>query len=347
MQQFKWTHWPPRCGCTWDSNLHGGPLHSSPFCGRPAHCAARHLFLTKDRHERAGEDAHGGGATCARAAGWQGARQACIAKKPGHSVATADLPTSLPFCSCPASFCAFGAWLSTTVFMLAMHWAAPAVYHMHAQHCMTPYSTHSTQPGVALLYFLVASSLHSLPFLKGHLVMCLFTSVLLEQFCFRFCFSLPSFLFFQHLAGSLGNSGFLHFCLSFLILRISAFFQFFRNSRSCWLFSCLVSRFDGQPSTLLNIQPVTSFSFQPTLQHTSQPTTPYHLTTAPYHPEKVSLNTSHPTQRWIWVAHTRSGATGGGGRQPHPPHCVKGTFVQLCSPNIPLSVVCTTAYWSK
>jgi len=38
--------------------------------------------------------------------------------------------------------------------------------------------------------------------------MCLFTSVLLEQFCFRFCFFLPSFLFSQHLVGSSGNSGF-------------------------------------------------------------------------------------------------------------------------------------------
>jgi len=34
--------------------------------------------------------------------------------------------------------------------MLAMRWASTTVYHMHAQHCMTPYSTHSTQPGVVL-----------------------------------------------------------------------------------------------------------------------------------------------------------------------------------------------------
>jgi len=62
-------------------NLHGGPMHSSPFSGRPSHCAMPHSSLTKDQNERAGDDAHGGGATCARTAGWQGVRPACIANQ--------------------------------------------------------------------------------------------------------------------------------------------------------------------------------------------------------------------------------------------------------------------------
>jgi len=57
-------------------------MHSSPFCGRLAHCAVRHSSLTKDWLERVGEDVHGRGAKCAHAAGWQGARQACKANQP-------------------------------------------------------------------------------------------------------------------------------------------------------------------------------------------------------------------------------------------------------------------------
>jgi len=57
-------------------------MHSSPFSGYLAHCSPLYSFLTKDRNERAGDDADGGGATCARAAGWPGARQACMANQP-------------------------------------------------------------------------------------------------------------------------------------------------------------------------------------------------------------------------------------------------------------------------
>ena len=128
----------------------------------------------------------------------------------------------------------------------------------------------------------------------------------LNSFVFDSVFSYLLF-YFSTFGGIFGKFWlFWHFGLLFLILRISAFSPFFRNSHSCWLLFYLVSRFDG----LLNIQPGTSFSFQPTPQHTSHPTTPYHLTTAPYH---LLLKTSHPTQWWIWVAHTRSGATWGGG----------------------------------
>ena len=48
-------------------------MHSSPFSGRLAHCAPAHSSLTSDRMERDGDDADGRGATCGRAAGWQGA----------------------------------------------------------------------------------------------------------------------------------------------------------------------------------------------------------------------------------------------------------------------------------
>jgi len=84
-------------------------MHSSPFSGRLAHCAPPHSSLTKDQKERDGNDADGGGATCGRAAGWQGARQACMANVPYHIAATPDLPISMPFCSCVRSLFVLGA----------------------------------------------------------------------------------------------------------------------------------------------------------------------------------------------------------------------------------------------
>ena len=48
--------------------------------------------------------------------------------------------------------------LQVNVLMHAMHSAAPTVYHMHAQHCMTPYPTHSTLSGAVLFCMLPASS---------------------------------------------------------------------------------------------------------------------------------------------------------------------------------------------
>ena len=42
-------------------------MNSSPFSGHLAHCSPLYSSLTKDRNERAGDDADGGGATCARA----------------------------------------------------------------------------------------------------------------------------------------------------------------------------------------------------------------------------------------------------------------------------------------
>ena len=131
--------------------------------------------------------------------------------------------------------------------MHAMHWAAPAVSHMHA-----------------------------------HLVMCLFTRLLLEWFCFRFCFFWPS-LVFQHMVGSLGNSGFVHFFLLFLCLRISEFSLFSEILILVGLCSVLSVGFADNHLHSWTIPPVTSSSFQPTTHHTSHQTTPYHLTTAPYY----------------------------------------------------------------
>jgi len=91
--------------------------------------------------------------------------------------------------------------------MLAVHWAASAVYHMHAQHCMPPYSTHSTQPGVVLLCLLVVSSRIHCPFLKSHLVMCPFTRLL--RFCSRT-------LFFFSFGGIFGKFWFCAFWFVFL-----------------------------------------------------------------------------------------------------------------------------------
>jgi len=90
--------------------------------------------------------------------------------------------------------------------MYAMHWASPAVYHMHTQYCMTLNPTHPTQPGFFLVLPVGCLLLRCLPILQSHLFMCLFTWLLLERFCSRF---FP--LFFPHLAGSLGNFGPVHF----------------------------------------------------------------------------------------------------------------------------------------
>ena len=117
----------------------------------------------------------------------------------------AHIPTpALPFCS----HIVFGVRFSINVLMHAMHSAAPAVYHMHAQHCMTPYHTHSTQPRVVLLCLLVASSLHSLHIWKGTLLHAsspIRAWPLLERICLHsnlFFFDFFSFsltFFFSHI----------------------------------------------------------------------------------------------------------------------------------------------------
>jgi len=61
---------------------------------------------------------------------------------------------ALPFCSHITSDASF----NNDVLMYSMHSAAPPVCHVHTQHCMTPYCTDSTQPGVLLLCLLLASS---------------------------------------------------------------------------------------------------------------------------------------------------------------------------------------------
>ena len=48
MEMAEWPMSSPRIGCAWDSNLHAGPMHSSPFSGRVAHCAPPLRLLTKD-----------------------------------------------------------------------------------------------------------------------------------------------------------------------------------------------------------------------------------------------------------------------------------------------------------
>jgi len=60
---------------------------------------------------------------------------------------------SLP-CTCSAllSHIPSDASFSIDALMHAMHSAAPPVYHVHAKHCMTPYCTYSTQPGVVSLH---------------------------------------------------------------------------------------------------------------------------------------------------------------------------------------------------
>ena len=78
-QQFEWLDWPPRVGCAWESSLHKGAIHTSPFSGRLTYCTPARSSLTEDGKERDCDDADGGGATCERATAWQGAQQACLA----------------------------------------------------------------------------------------------------------------------------------------------------------------------------------------------------------------------------------------------------------------------------
>ena len=101
-QHFEWPKWPPRIGCAWDSNLHGGLMHSSPFSGGVAHCAPLLSSLTKNRKECDGDNADGEAATGRRAAGWQCAKQAYMANQPRHTAATPDLLTTIPTPPLPA-----------------------------------------------------------------------------------------------------------------------------------------------------------------------------------------------------------------------------------------------------
>ena len=121
------------------------------------------------------------------------------------------------------------------------------------------------------------------------------------------------FFLFQHLAGSLRNSGFVYFCLLFVILGISAFCPFFRNSRSCWLLFCLVSRFDGQSFKLLN-HPTSDLFLLPAHTTTHLPpnhTLPPHNCTIPPFTQDLTPN---PVLH-MGGAHALGSHVGGGGRK--------------------------------
>jgi len=116
--------------------------------------------------------------------------------------------------------------------MRAMHWAAPAVYHMHAQHCMTSYSTipHSQE----LFCFHCWLPLAFIAIFEKP--PCTFSpGFCLNGFVVEFCFS--HFLFFWRDIWE--NLFFVPFGLFVLILRISRFFPFSINL-SFWLFFVLM-----------------------------------------------------------------------------------------------------------
>jgi len=132
------------------------------------------------------------------------------------------------------------------------------------------------------------------------------------------------------------------FCFVYLrILRISGISPFFRNSRSGWFLSCLVSRFGGQLFTLLNhltsdlfLLPAHTTAHLPP-NHTWPP---HNRTIPPFHSRphtrpsgghgwcgtRADLKHTHTETSTHFGAtgeggkndHTRSGATGGRGRQP-------------------------------
>jgi len=117
----------------------------------------------------------------------------------------------------------------------------PAFYQNSSPH-MQPYP-HSQELFYLCLSFALPSS-HS-PFSPNHT--CLFATLLigivldLLLLVLFSIFGFPHFLSFL-LAGSFGNSGFYSL---FLILRISQFFPYSRNSRSGWFVWCLVSSILG------------------------------------------------------------------------------------------------------
>jgi len=116
-------------------------------------------------------------------------------------------------------------------------------------------------------------------------------------FCSRFLFSWICFL----LAGSLGNSGFVQFCLLFLILRISGFSSFSRVSCSglfldflhyreflvlVGFYSVLFAGLADNHFFSWTLWPMTSSSFHP-IPHHSTPSTQPHPTTSQPHPTTI------------------------------------------------------------
>ena len=97
---------------------------------------------------------------------------------------------ALPFCSHITSAVSF----NNDVLMHAIHSAAPPVYNVQTQHCMTPYCTDSTQPGVLSLCLLLASSAH---FERARPALASSCTLLLARFCSHFvCFCFSDFLLF-------------------------------------------------------------------------------------------------------------------------------------------------------
>ena len=106
----------------------------------------------------------------------------------------------------------------------------------------------------------------------------------------------------------MGNSGFVHFCLFFFILRIFGFFPFSRIYRSGCFWFCLDSRFGGQPFTPPNL-PTSDLSILP--PHTTAYLQPNHI--LPPHnrtlPSCTPDLTPEPAVDMSGASHTRTYTT--------------------------------------
>ena len=178
--------------------------------------------------------------------------------------------------------------------MHAMHSAAPPVCHVHTQHCMTPYCTDSTQPGVLSLCLLLASSAH---FERARPALASSCTLLLARFCSHFvCFSFSDFLLFWRDLWVI-----LVLCIFVCCSLFCEFLDFLHFREILVLVGfCSVCRFGPrrQPSTQLKPPASDLFLLTPhTTAHLPRNhTLPVHPTTS-LTPCHFSLMTSHPTQR--------------------------------------------------
>jgi len=185
-------------GYAWDSKLHGGLMHSSPFSGRVAPCAPPLWSWTTDEKEIHGNNADVEGATGGRTAGWQGARQVCqcMAIQPRYTAATPDLPTTIltPPLRAYSSYLHCWSRLTTKCSrsqpMPCRSW--PASYHNASPHIQ--HYPHSQEVFQCLFPCLPSSHSHITPIRMSFAWFCSHL-LLLVRFCSQFFVFLTFFSF--------------------------------------------------------------------------------------------------------------------------------------------------------
>jgi len=215
--------------------------------------------------------------------------------------------------------------------MHAIHSAATPVFHVHTQHCMTPYCTDSTQPGILLLCLFLASSPLIAHFERARPALASSCMLLFPRFC-SYCvsFYFSDFLLFWRDVWVI-----LVLCI-FVCRSLFCEFVDFLHFREILVLVgfCSVCRFGPRRQSSTQLKSTTSDLFllppHTTAHLPHNHTLPVQPNTSPTHPTIFSLKTSHPTQQWTCVAQhthrpqtrgrqtrTHSGATGRGGKKDH------------------------------